>query len=65
MNLHVISCLRRISLSNLTHMISIVILVAIIVDTRIDSRYSLEKGFIKLISINLLIVSYQTTNQVD
>ena len=45
---------ERIILSNLTHMINIVDLIAISVEiTKLDSGCSLEKDFIKLISMNL------------
>ena len=45
--------LERITLSNLTHMMSMVDPVAIGVETlRIDSRHSLEKEFIELIHIH-------------
>ena len=45
--------MERISLFDLTHMMSIANLVAIGVETlRIDSRCSLEKEFIELIYIN-------------
>ena len=44
---------KIIALSNLTHMMSMVDLVAISVETpRIDSRCSLEKEFTKLIRMN-------------
>ena len=53
------------SLSDPTYIISIADLVAIDVELpRIDSGYSLEKDFTKLICINLLIVLCQIVNQV-
>ena len=49
--------LKRISLSDPTHMISMADLIAISVETlRIDSGCSLEKEFTKLIHINPLLV---------
>ena len=48
---------KRITLSDPTHMISMVDLVAIAVETlRIDSGCSLEKEFIELIPMNPLIL---------
>ena len=56
--------LERIKLFDLTHMMSIVDLVAIVVETlRINSRCSLEKEFTELIHINppkiLNLIAYQ------
>ena len=57
---------ERITLSNLTHMMSMVDPIAIGVETlRIDSGCSLEKEFTKLISMNPRMVLYLTVNQVD
>ena len=50
----------------MTHMISIVDLVAISVDTlRIGSKYSLEKEFTELTFMNPFVVLYLIFNQVD
>ena len=58
--------LKRIAISNPTHMISMADLVAIDVETpRIDSRCSFEKAFIEFIHMNPLMVLYLTINQVD
>ena len=58
--------LERITLSNPTHMMSMVDLIAIAMETlRIDRGCSLEKEFTKLIRMNPLIVLYLTVNQVD
>ena len=58
--------LERITLSNITHMMSIADPIAIGVDTlRIDSGCSLEKEFIELIRINPSMVLYLNVNQVD
>ena len=58
--------LKRISLSDITHIMSIVDLVAIHVKTQqIYSGCSLEKVFIKLIQKNPIMVIYVVGNQVD
>ena len=58
--------MERISLSDLTQMMSITDLVAIGVETpRIDSGCSLKKEFTKLIYINPRMILCQTVNQVD
>ena len=57
---------ERISLSDLTHMMSMADLVAIGVETpRIDSGCSLEKKFTELIRMNPRTVLCQIVNQVD
>ena len=57
---------KRITLSNLTHMISMNDHISIGVETRrIDSGCSLEKEFSELIRMNPSIVLYLTINQVD
>ena len=57
---------ERITLSNPTHMMSMVYLIAIGVETlRIDSGCSLEKELTELIHMNPLMVLYLTFNQVD
>ena len=57
--------LERITLFNLTHMMSIVDLIVISVETlRINNECSLEKEFIELTCMNPLIVLCQTINQV-
>ena len=54
---------KRIILYNLTHMMSIVDLVVIGVETlRIDCGHSLEKEFAKLICMNPLMILYLTIN---
>ena len=56
---------KRITLSDLSHIMSMIDLVSIDVETqRIDSGCSLEKGFTKLIHMNPLIVLYLSVNQV-
>ena len=58
--------LERITLSDLTHIMSMVDPVAIGVETlRIDSGCSLEKEFTELIRMNPSIVLCQIVNQVD
>ena len=58
--------LKRITLSNRTHMMSMTDLVAIVLEIlRIDSGCSLEKEFTELIRMNPLMVLYLTINQVD
>ena len=58
--------LERISLSDVTHMMSMADLVAISIETqRIDSGCSLEKQFIELIHKNHRMVLYLTINHVD
>ena len=53
-------------LSDPTHMMSMANLVSIRMETlRIDSGYSLEKEFMRLIYISLLMILYLTVNQVD
>ena len=55
---------ERITLSNQTHMMSMVDPIAIGVETlRIDSGCSLEKEFTELIRMNPLRVLYLTVNQ--
>ena len=57
---------KRITLSNLTHMISMNDHIAIGVETRsIDSGCSLAKEFSELIHMNPSIVLHLTINQVD
>ena len=57
---------KRIALSNPSHMMSMVDLIAISVETlRIDSGCSLEKEFTELICMNPSMVLYLTINQVD
>ena len=56
--------LERITLSNLTHMMSMVDSIAIRVKTiKIDSGCSFEKEFTKLICMNLLMVSNLTKDK--
>ena len=58
--------LERITLSNPSHMMSMVDPIAIGVETlRIDSGCSLEKEFTELIRMNPRMVLYLTVNQVD
>ena len=58
--------LKRISLCDITHIMSMVDLVAIHVKTQhIYSGCSLEKVFIKFIHKNLVMVIYVVGNQVD
>ena len=58
--------LQRITLSDLTHMMSIIDLIDINIETlRIDSENFLEKVFNELICINFLMVLYLIINQVD
>ena len=58
--------LERITLSDLTHMMSMADHVAIGVETpRIDSGSSLEKEFTELIRMNPLLVFCQIVNQID
>ena len=58
--------LERITLSNPTHMMSMVDPIAMSVETlRINSGCSLEKEFTELIYMNPLMVLYLTVNQVD
>ena len=58
--------LQRITLSDLTHMMSIIDLININIETlRIDSESFLEKVFNELICINFLMVLYLIINQVD
>ena len=58
--------LKRITLTDLTHMMSMTDVVAITVETpRMDSRCTLEKEFTKLIRMNPFMVSHLTVNQVD
>ena len=55
--------MKIIKLSNLTHMMNVANLVAIDVETpRIDSACSLEKEFMKLISMNPSIILFLTIN---
>ena len=57
---------ERITLSNKTHMMSLVDPIAIGVETlRIDSGCSLEKEFTELICMNPLMVLYLIINHVD
>ena len=57
---------KRIKLSNITHMMSMVDLVAIDVETlRIDNGCSLEKEFTELIRMNPWMILYLIDNQVD
>ena len=57
---------KRITLSNLSHMMSMADPIAIGVETlRIDSGCSLEKEFTELICMNPWMVLYLTVNQVD
>ena len=54
---------ERITLSDLTYVMSMFDLVAIGVDIlRINSRCSLQKELIELIHINLLVILYLTVN---
>ena len=58
--------LKRIALSDLTHVISMADHVAIGVETpRIDSGCSLEKVFSELICMNYLMILHQIGDQVD
>ena len=58
--------LERITLSNPSHMMSMVDPIAIGVETlRIDSGCYLEKEFTELICMNPLMVLYLTVNHVD
>ena len=58
--------LERITLSDMTHMMSMDDPVAIGVETpRMDGGYSLEKEFTELIRINPLMILCQIVNQVD
>ena len=58
--------LKRIALSNMTHVVSMADHMTIGVETpRIDSGWSLEKEFINLIHMNPWIVLCQNVNQVD
>ena len=58
--------LEKITLSDLTHMMSMTDHVAIGVETpRIDSGCSLEKEFTKLISMNPWMLLCQIVDQVD
>ena len=58
--------LERITLSNLSYMMSMADPIAIGLETlRIDSGCSLEKEFIELIRMNPCMVLYLTVNQVD
>ena len=57
---------ERITLSDLTHMMSMDALVVVGVETlRIYSMCSLEKEFTEMIRMNPLMVSFLTINQVD
>ena len=57
---------ERITLSNQSHMMSMVNPIAIGVETlKIDNGCSLEKEFTELIRINPSMVLYLTFNQVD
>ena len=57
---------KRITLSDLTHMMSMTNLVAIGVETpRIDTGWSLKKKFTKVIRMNLRMVLCQIVNHVD
>ena len=57
---------ERIALSNPSHMMSMADPIAIGVETlSIDSGYSLEKEFTKLICVNSSMLLYLTVNQVD
>ena len=57
---------KRISLSNLSHMMSMTDPIAIDVETlMIDSGCSLEKEFTELIRMNPSMVLYLTVNKVD
>ena len=56
--------IKRIILSNLIHMMSIVDLATLCVDTlKIDSECSLEKEFIELIPMNCCMVLYLIVNK--
>ena len=58
--------LGRITLSNLTHVMSMADLVTINVETpRIESGCYLKKKFIELICMNPSMILSQTVNQVD
>ena len=57
---------ERIALSNPSHMMSMTNPITMGMETlRIDSGCSLEKDYIELIRMNLLMVLYLTFNQVD
>ena len=57
---------KRIALSNPTHMMSMADPIAIGVETlRVDRGWSLEKEFTELIGMNPWMVLYLTVNQVD
>ena len=59
----ILNYLEGITLSNLNHMMSMVDLVAIDIETpKIDSGCSLDKDFTKLIRMNLWMVLYLTVN---
>ena len=60
------SNLKRIALSNMTHMMSMDDSIVICVVTlRIDSACSLEKEFTELIRMNPLMVLYLLVNHID
>ena len=62
----ILNYLERITLSKLTRMMRIIDPMAITVETpRIDSEYSLEKEFTKLIYMDTSMVLYLIINQVD
>ena len=57
---------NKLILSNLTHLMSMVDLLVIYVETlRMDNRCSLEKELIELICMNPRIVLYLSISQVD